>query len=671
MSKVAGGRRAALAASCAAPLLVLAAGAAAQTAESPLLPDEPFIPKFAQHDKPSPWPILPMVDFGTAPGEMPYRQSRVALPPGALGSVLESARPVKLGAGLSGAGSAKQVHAQAAQREANYLVMGAAAYETAGDYDDGSGDEVRFGYDRHTEQLVLGWMPAGRSLKAVLVNDMITDHKQPLAAPVTQDGVTLIEGWGADPVETHRMVGKVMFEDTVSFEALEKLKIEASYIGLDRIADNFSLRPSPVANRMRATPSADILAASAAADFRTAGLYNRIGVEARHLGYEGVRRGGPNVNNLDQVTGRQYPGVSIWEGRLFAETAHDFTADSRLVAGLAYDVVTADADKAGDAMRFGNFAGTPLDLYRAYHGNDTDADAVNHGLSARVRYAHDFLDDRAEAHVAAGRVFRPADPQERYFALASPNAPAPAGFPARQVGNPQLDPEYHNRLDIGGELHGDGWLEWGRKGPAGGEWLGSSAWRLAAAGYVDYVQDFISRDRAHGQDGVLRNDNASIWRNVDAVLAGIELDAQWNLTRNWSTRLNLAYSYGENLSDDRPLYGIDPFEANWIVDYHDLLGSIGTWHVGGKLRLVAAQNRADISPATGSGFDPAETDGFGVFDLYAGIQLHDRIGLRLGVDNVFDRTYAEHDPHSATDETNPGLVNAPGRFFYARAVANF
>ncbi len=58
-------------------------------------------------------------------------------------------------------------------------------------------------------------------------------------------------------------------------------------------------------------------------------------------------------------------------------------------------------------------------------------------------------------------------------------------------------------------------------------------------------------------------------------------------------------------------------------------------------------------------------------DLYAGIQVHDRVGLRLGIENLFDKTYAEHDPHIATDESNPTAVNAPGRTFYARAVAAF
>lgn len=636
----------------------------------PTLPAERLVPAFSQHDKPSPYPVLPMFWLGSAPGEMPYRQDHVRPEPGVLGPVLDSARPFRFGAGYSGAGDAKEMFAQGVRRTANHMVMGTVGVETAGGYDDGDGNRIRFGYDRHTEQLVFGYLPAGRALKAVMVHDRIDDAVLPLAAPTVQNGVALIGGYGADPVKTERYVAKLSYEDKVTFAAADQVRVELGYVGLDRVANNFALRPTPAPNRMKGTPSADILSGTASVDFRAAGLAHRLGVDAKRTAQDGERLGGPGVNSLTTVTGRQYPGVRLLETGLFGETAHDLSADRHLTVGWRYDYVDASAGKADEAMRIGNFSGTPRDLYRLYSGSG-ETDAREHNLSARLKFEQEFLDDRARAFAAVGRIMRTADPTERYFALPSTAGASPVGTASRQVGNPGLDPEAHYRLDIGGGIDGPGWVEWGHKGPGEGRWLTSDAWRLAVTGHVDRVIDFISRDRAHGQAGVLQSDNAFIWRNVDALLAGLEVDVQWNLTRNWSTRLNLAYQWGENTSDGRPLYGINPLEANWIVDYHDMLGTEGTWHVGGKLRAVARQGRADNDPSRGSGYDPAETAGYAVLDLFAAAQLRDRIGVRVGIDNLLDKRYSDHNPHTSTDEPNPSPVSAPGRTFYLRTVANF
>ncbi len=108
-----------------------------------------------------------------------------------------------------------------------------------------------------------------------------------------------------------------------------------------------------------------------------------------------------------------------------------------------------------------------------------------------------------------------------------------------------------------------------------------------------------------------------------------------------------------------------------IADWHDRLAAIGTWNAAARLRMVARQDRADDDPATGSGYDPAETAGFTVLDLFAGVQFSDRVGAQVGIDNVFDRDYAEHVPFRTTDDTNLGFVNAPGRFAWLRVVVNF
>ncbi len=103
----------------------------------------------------------------------------------------------------------------------------------------------------------------------------------------------------------------------------------------------------------------------------------------------------------------------------------------------------------------------------------------------------------------------------------------------------------------------------------------------------------------------------------------------------------------------------------------DSLSEFGTWNTGFKLRAVAGQHRLDVDPAAGSGFDADNRGGFALLDLFAGLQLHDTIGLRGGIDNLLNKTYAEFNPANATDDANPSSVNGPGRSYYLRALATF
>ena len=75
--------------------------------------------------------------------------------------------------------------------------------------------------------------------------------------------------------------------------------------------------------------------------------------------------------------------------------------------------------------------------------------------------------------------------------------------------------------------------------------------------FADRVGDYILRDRARGQDGVRLADGASIYRNVDASLRGVEVEARWQWTPALVIEAEAAWVRGENRSDDRPLAQID------------------------------------------------------------------------------------------------------------------
>ena len=647
--------------------------AAAQESTAPTLPKTPVVPVLTQHDKPNPFPLTPLWELGWTPAEMPYRRDKVHPGAGALESLAASTAPVKVGGGYTSAGSAKEAFGQAAVRTALATIQASANYENAGQYTDGNGDEVRAGYDRHTEQLAVALRPtADSSFNAMILHDRIDDHMLPMAAIVRQGGVNLSEGFGADPVKTERTMAQLAAETRKPLSGLDKIGLQLRYVGLERVADNYTLRPeTPAASRNIAKPSRHDIGASLSGESQLADdVAARMTLSTNRIWHDATRWGGPGVNNLSQITGYQYPGVEMWESAANLDLAWKPAASSNVTLGLRYDYVTADATKADNTMRIGTFNGSVRSLYQSYFG-DVDTSGEDHLVSLKLDGEHKMVNDRLALTGSVGRIMRAADTQERYFALPSTAGAGATGTSTRQVGNPGLSPEAHYRAEAGVALRGDDWLDYGRKRPGGEDFLGSQSWRLSLNGYVDQVEDFISRDRAHGQSGVLLNDNAFIWRNVDARLAGAEAEAAVILTRNLSSKLALYYRWGENTADSRALYGIDPLEANWLVDWQDTMGEIGSWNAGFKLRAVAGQHRLDADPSAGSGFDADNRGGFGLFDLYAGVQFHDTIGLRVGVDNVFDKTYAEHNPANATDDTNPVSVNGPGRSFYARALATF
>jgi len=277
--------------------------------------------------------------------------------------------------------------------------------------------------------------------------------------------------------------------------------------------------------------------------------------------------------------------------------------------------------------------GSPNDLYRAYYGRSAGDETEDH-VSGLLRYERSVGVDGLTLFAGLSRTMRTADATERYLAMNHAMNPR-----MRWVGNPGLDPEDHRQADLG--------FTWRRPSVA-----------LTGALFYDDVEDYITPDRARGQDGILLADGARIYRNVDAELYGAELEARWALSETWSVTGTAAYVRAENTDDDRPLPQIPPL--NGVLE---ISRASRAWDAGGRLRWADRQSRADDDPMTGSGLDARETPGYGVIDLFARIAVLDASELALGVDNLADKTWADHLNRANQDPFNPDpiQVNEPGR----------
>ena len=173
------------------------------------------------------------------------------------------------------------------------------------------------------------------------------------------------------------------------------------------------------------------------------------------------------------------------------------------------------------------------------------------------------------------------------------------------------------------------------------------------------IKDFIMMER-QGMDFNVRNINASRF--------GGEAEVKWTFAPNWEVGTSLAYTHGKNRTDGKPLAQTPPLEWNNTLAFDN-----GKFSAGALWRVVAKQNRYSKGQGNIVGQDIGASSGFGVLSLNAGWKFSKYATLQGGVDNVFNKTYAEFvsrggDPSAGTQTMR---VNEPGRTAWLRLQAKF
>lgn len=540
------------------------------------------------------------------------------------------------GAGYRSGSDTKSLDADLAGGSANGFIRGIFDYKDAGNYEDGDGRSVRSAYETKAGTVILGWTP---------------DDNTRLEGSVeaTRERDVLFAGAGMDsPMsdsDNYRL--KYVRDNMDGF--LSGVKAEIYRSEIDHLMDNYSLRPLTAPMKMATPTTSDTTGGRLSGDLLGDNGWSwTLGVDYQRNERNADRLMGPaSAPSPTILNSIMWPGVDLKQTGLFAETLIPVGAADSVKGGLRYDRVNADTSRADEQAKTIGGASTPNQLYRQYYGVGAE-EKTEDNFSGFLRYEHGIGDGDSIVFASLARATRTADANERF--LAGNAAPMANGtFPMRWVGNPDLDPEKHTQLEIGVSWDG---------GP----------WGVGASVYYDDVDDYILRDRAHGQDGILRNDNATIYRNVSAELWGVELDGRMDIGGGWSTSAGIAFVEARNTTDDRWIAQTPPLEGNLSLDYER-----DDWHVGANLRFAAEQTKVDDNINTGSGQDAGETDGWAVLDLYGDVKLGKNAKLDMGITNVFDKTYAYHVNRANSDPFNPEAVqvNEPGREFWVKVSAQF
>lgn len=441
----------------------------------------------------------------------------------------------------------------------------------------------------------------------------------------------------------------------VDMGQVRALRFNASWTDFDRENDNFSYRPL-VGAATRARFHRQVTTLDAAADGRSGALDWSLGFAFRQDHRDATRYQGPALAAQSPVVADGT--VSIYG--LVADGKYALSAGNRVIVQAKLDIVSATLDgmdRAGLVTPGFGATPTPRALFAATYGYGGSGAEIELNLGATLRYEQDFDAVRGRWFAGLKRVVRTADPRERYFVSFTPpsgGALNPGPIHRTWIGNPGLEPEQHHIAELGFGWSGGGW-------------------EIAGRAYGDRVTDFILWDRARGQSGVTRADLVNVFRNVDALIAGLEGKLRYRLAHGFWLGADGWLTYGENLTDRSAIAQIPAAEAHLRAGWAQ-----GQFDIEARWRLVATQDRVDSFFRTGSGTDgtglagaPARAPGFATLDAALGWKPLPNLKVTLGVENIFDRRYREHIERTDIDDPFTFNPTAPGRSVYARAVGRF
>ncbi len=507
------------------------------------------------------------------------------------------------------------VDAAVGSGEWNLRALG--SYRDSDNYEDGDGVEVRSAAKSASGTIMGGWRPDEATMVELSYERSQTDD-------------ALFAGAGMDSPETTADIVRFQSERTRS-TGRPGWRVDAFFDWVDHLMDNYSLRPLTTPMAMR-VPS----------DTSTWGFRGHLELGDRHpilvgltlesANADATRFSGPNADMVTITQSILWADITNDQLGAFAEGWSSLGDRTRIVYGARVDRFSADAARADEATLGGN-GPAPRQLWSMYTGNGDDSwsDTEVGGL---VRVEHRIA--TWQLFGGLSRSVRVADATERYLGA---NSPTPM---MRWVGNPMLAPAVSHQIDLGA-----GWSS------------GQSTVNLTF--FAADVGDFILRDRAHNQGGILQNDNATIYRNVDARRYGAEVDAAVRLSDPLLLTGSLAWVWAENTTEDRPIGQTPPLHGNLGLSW-----GAARWSAGGIVRFASEQDRVDDNPMTGSGIDAGPTPGWVVLDLDGGLDIGAGFGLQAGVANVLDRTYANHQNSASLFDPDPVRVNEPGRTYWLR-----
>ena len=391
---------------------------------------------------------------------------------------------------------------------------------------------------------------------------------------------------------------------------VSKLEAQVYYNYVDHVMDNYSLR-SQSGMQMVSNPDRKTQGGRLAATLELGSKTSlETGIDFQTNEHTLRKASGAAVAGYDSLP--RGADMRFNSRGVFGELSHELDAAQRLIGGLRVDWSEAEDQRSGKTT-----------------SGQTDKNTLKAGF---LRWESAFT-PTTTLYAGLGHSERAADYWER--------SKAPGATSTMNTGAAStfvLKPEKVTQLDTGAIY---------AAGP-----LKASA-SLFYGKHKDFIQ--IRQINAFATDAF----------NIDATTYGAEADVSYALTRVWKTWGTLAWTRGENDSSGKPLSQIPPLEARLGAGYDDQV-----WSAGALLRLVQGQTRYDTGYGNIVGQDIGASSGFAIASLNAAYKPKKGMLLSAGVDNLFDKTYAEFISRSGASVggfTQTTRVNEPGRTLWLKA----
>lgn len=486
----------------------------------------------------------------------------------------------------------------------------------ADNYADGSGRDVHSAYTRWSANAALVWTPDAHTFVEL--------------SAARSDGEAAYADRAMDGVKFARDNYALRLRREQLSPLITAVELRGFRNYVDHVMDNYSRRPF-AASMMMPNPSVsnpDRETEGATAQFElTPGESTRL-----TLGADAQRNLHTNRSTMNETAMPYEAMARIRDARfaqrgLFGETAVTLAPGHRLYGGARLDRWEATDSRATVSIGMAAAANPSA--------NRTRRSDLASGFA---RYEHDLgAAERASVTLFAGlgRVQRFPD----YWELIKNESTA-------SVSAFGTHPETTTQID------------------AGALWR-AGAVEVSVSVFTARIDDFILVQSAYAKpSGMMGTRSAVVTRNIDATTRGGEAGLAWRFAADWKLDASLAYVRGENDTDARPLAQLPPLESRLALAY-----TRPTWSAGALFRAVARQDR--VAPNQGNivGQDLGETAGFGTLSLNASWKPTARARLSAGVDNVFDRAYAEHLSKAGamiSGFAQTTRVNEPGRTLWLK-----
>jgi iron complex outermembrane recepter protein len=510
----------------------------------------------------------------------------------------------------------------------NVYFRGAGTNSSSDNFKDGNGDEVHSEYKRWSGTGAVGWTP--------------DDNTTLELSGVISDGESAYADRTVDGIKFARKNLGIKFEKKDITPSIQKIEANAYYNYVDHVMDNYTLRnfismgtghePSSM-NPDRKTEGGKLVVTLNPTDTAIIMVGGDLQTNKHTLRTSmsmlmgGMFTPGQLTNPYQNMP--RIEDASFSQKGLFIEATQSLSEKDKVIGGIRSDWWRTE------------------DKRKTVINKVTTNPTANHKrnetlLSGFIRYEMALSGAGSTLYTGIGHTNRFPDYWE-LFKQEGPNATDLSAFDTTK-------PEKTTQIDIAVNSSSDPWTGF-------------------VSIFGNKINDFIMVQSNVTRGAGMMTRSAVIVRNIDATTWGGEAGMSYAFTKSLKSEASISYVHGQNDTENRPLAQIPPFEGNVGLNWNN-----DVWSLGSLLRIVTAQKRYAISEGTIVGQDIGRTSGFTVFSINGGWKPIKGLLIAAGVDNLFDKVYAEHISRAGTNIVGfeqTTRVNEPGRNFWGKITYSF